>query len=932
MVMRTPAPRVNRRGRVTIAVLLAVVVLFVLLDRVVDAWTDWLWFDEVHYTQVFSTMVRTRLLLFAVFGLAMGLLVAGNLYLAYRLRPLLRPHSLEQQTLDRYRMLIGPRVGTWIGVTAAVFGIFTGLSAQGRWQEWMLYSARQSFGKKDPQYGVDIGFYVFQYPFLRYLLGVAFSIVVISILGALAVHYLFGGVRLQGHGERMSAAARAHLTALIAGFVLLKAVAYYLDRRGLLLGRNESVDLFGAGYTDVNALLPAKEILAWISVIVAVAVIVFANAFLRNLLLPGFALGALVLSAFIVGGIYPAAVQTFTVKPNIRDKEALYIQRSIDATRDSFGLAGTKVMPYPANASVPPTNLTDDKQTVPNIRLLDPAVVSATYTQTQQVRGFYGFQEKLDVDRYTVNGETRDYVVGVREIEYNNLAGTQANWQNRHTVFTHGYGLVAAPANREVCGGQPYFVSGFLASGSDKAAPGATAPSGERCSAPSDLIPASQPRIYYGEQMSQYAIVGQPDRDTKKSEFDRPSGNAEEYFTYDGKGGVGVGSYWRRLLYATKEREANFLLSSVFNQNSKLLYIRDPRERVEKVAPFLTMDGDPYPAVINGRITWILDGYTTANTYPYAQQVNLRSATNDALTGTGTFEQERQDVNYLRNSVKATVDAYDGTVTLYQFDEQDPVLKAWNKAFGGKLIKPRSAIPPELESHFRYPEDQFKVQRDLLARFHVTDPREFFSGGDFWKVPNDPAQPNAKQPPYYLLTKFPDQEQATFQLTAAVNPRNRENLAALVSGRYVDGKPHLEVLELPDDRDPRPRSGAAGDAGQSGRPARPDAVPVVELDGQVRQSTLAARRRRHALRRAGVHPEQRAELVPAAEEGAGQLRQADRVHRHRRPGRGGAGQAGPEPGAVAPVDRGPEQPAADRSAADDRAGGGGGRPDPEGDQ
>jgi uncharacterized membrane protein (UPF0182 family) len=797
--MRTPLSRVNRRGRVTVIVLAAVFLLFTLFDRVISVWTDWLWFDEVRYKSIFTGVLGTRLTLFVLFGVGMGVFVALNLYLAYRLRPLLRPHSLEQQTLDRYRLLITPRIGTWITAFAILIGLFAGLSAQGRWQQWLLFANAQTFGIKDPQFGVDVGFYVFDYPFWRYLLGAAFTATVISVLGALAMHYLFGGVRLQGAGERMTVAARAHLTALVALFVLLKAVAYYLDKRGLLLGHNDSADTYGAGYTDINALLPAKEILAWISVVVAIAVLVFANAWMRSLLWPGVAIGLLVISAVAIGGIYPAAVQAFTVTPSQLSKEPPYIQRSINATRQAFGLVDVKDDTYNSDAIAPPTNLGEDKGTVANIRLLDPAVVPDTFTQLQQVRGFYDFGEKLDIDRYPFEGNTQDYVVGVREINYSKLTQQQSNWQNRHTVFTHGYGFVAAPANRLVCGGQPLFVSGFLSSGDDKQKP-ANGASQESCSSATEQITTNQPRIYYGERMSEneYALVGS--NDGRHAEFDRPTAGADQYFTYAGKGGVDLSSYWRRLLYAAKYRETNFMLSSVFNDKSKLLYVRDPRDRVAKVAPFLTPDGDPYPAVVNGRVVWILDSYTTSSTYPYSQRINLRDAASDSTTNVGTFAQAREEINYMRNSVKATVDAYDGTVTLYAFDEKDPVLKAWNKAFGGKLIKPRSAIPADLEKHFRYPEDQFKVQRDLLAKFHVTKPNDFFSGQDFWQVPDDPSPDarNSKQPPYYLVAQFPGQTQPTFQLTAAMTPRSRPNLAALITASFVSGKPQLQILQLPE--------------------------------------------------------------------------------------------------------------------------------------
>ena len=350
----SPLPRMSRRGRVTVGVLVGVFLLFTLLGWGIDAYTDLLWFREVDFAGVFTGVLVTRLLLFLAVGLAMALIIAGNLYLAYRLRPLLRPHSAEQATLERYRMIIAPRLGTWIAVIGIVIGFFAGLSAQSRWKDWMLFQNSQSFGVRDPEHNVDIGFYVFEFPLLRYVLGVGFTAVVLSVIGALAVHYIFGGVRLQGVGDRMTSAARAHLTSLVAVFVLLKAVAYILDRRALLLEQHVSPGLYGAGYTDVNALLPAKEILAYISIVVAIAIVVFSNAVMRNLVWPGVSLALLAISAVAIGGIYPLAVQNFTVQPSLADKEAPYIQRSINATRAAFGLDATEVNPYAASNTVPP--------------------------------------------------------------------------------------------------------------------------------------------------------------------------------------------------------------------------------------------------------------------------------------------------------------------------------------------------------------------------------------------------------------------------------------------------------------------------------------------------------------------------------------------------------------------------------------------------
>jgi uncharacterized membrane protein (UPF0182 family) len=790
--MRSPLPRVSRRGKVTFIVVGLALVFLLFLNQIVDIWTDWLWFGEVGYQNVFGGLLRTKVFLFLLFGLGVGAFVGVNLYLAFRLRPMSRANSPEQHALERYRMLLSPRLGLWVTAASTLIGLFAGLSGQGHWQQWMLFKNGQNFGIQDPQFNADVGFYVFDYPFWRYLLDVGFTATALAVLGALAMHYVYGGVRLQGMGDRMTVKARAHLTALVALFVLLKAVAYFLDRRALLLEYNSGTDLWGAGYTDINAVLPAKEILTYISIVVAIAILIFSNTGMRNLVWAGASLALLGIAAVAIGGIYPTVVQQFTVKPNIRDKEADYIAKTIQYTRQAYGIDGVARTQYDSQNETPPPSLSTDSTVVPTIRLLDPAVVNETYTQYQQIRSFYDFPEKLDVDRYMIDGRLQDFVVGVRELNYSKLTGQQTNWQNAHTVFTHGYGFVAAPANT-ICDGAPFFVSGLIASATptDNSA---------KCVAASETIKVDQPRIYYGELMTDadYVVVGKP-ADAGDREFDRPAGEGQQENSYDGTGGVPVSSTFRRILYGLHFWEPNFLLSDQFNDNSKLIYIRNPRERVERVAPFLTMDGDPYPAVVNGRVTWILDGYTTSATYPYSNRVDLRSATSDSTSDRGTVLQAKQNINYIRNSVKATVDAYDGTVTLYQFDETDPILKAWNNAFGGNLIKPKAQIPPELAAHFRYPEDLFKVQRDLLSKFHVDDPRQFNSGQDFWQVPDDPAQTGGqgKQPPYYLLTQFPGLQTSRFQLTAALTPTQRQNLSALLTGVLTDQGPKLELLELP---------------------------------------------------------------------------------------------------------------------------------------
>jgi uncharacterized membrane protein (UPF0182 family) len=781
-------PTVSRRSRVLLMTVVVLLVLSLVGSSLISLLADWYWFGEVGFRSVFSTQLWTRLALFSVVGLLTGGFVALNLALAYRLRPSYRPMSLEQQNLDRYRLVITPRIRSFITLVSVVCGLIAGLTAQGQWRTWLLYWNSTPFGQKDAQFGRDISFYVFEYPMYRYALGVGFAAVVLAGMGTLFLHWLYGGVRLQGTGERMTDRARGHLWALLAVFLLLKSVAYYLDRFGLVLSSSDLTKVNGASYSDVHYLLPVKNILLFVSAFAALMFIVAIAR--RSLLLPGVALALLGLLAVLLGGVFPFVAEQVYVKPNAKTAEAPYIKRNIDATRNAYGLDGIQRQEYDARTTATSAQLRDDKDTIPNARLLDPAIVAPTFTQTQQVRSFYDFNDKLDIDRYTIDGKTQDYVVGVRELDTQQLNGNQGNWINRHTVYTHGNGFVAAPANAVNSDGLPCFVSGALAG----AAPNLSCGGGE--------IKVDEPRVYYGEKFhGDYAVVGkQPGG--QDQEFDKPTAQGGQVnTTYSGRGGVEVGSLARKVVYGLYFKERNFLLSNAVNENSKVIYVRDPRSRVEKVAPFLTVDGDPYPAVVDGKVQWIIDGYTTSDAYPYSQRETLGEAVQDSRTGTGNTAQPRDSVNYIRNSVKATVDAYNGTVTLYQWDTKDPVLKTWDKAFGG-IIEPRSAISPALMQHFRYPEDMFKLQRNMLASYHVGEPGDFFSGQNFWKVPSDPTQQgpakDAAQPPYYLLAKFPQQDQSTFQLTTALTAAKRENLAAIMTASYdAKGDTRLEVLELP---------------------------------------------------------------------------------------------------------------------------------------
>ncbi|HEY9390902.1 MAG TPA: UPF0182 family protein [Mycobacteriales bacterium] len=777
-----PVPTISRRARVVILIAVALVLFLSLLGSFVSLYVNWLWFGETGYRMVFDTILRTRVLLFVVFGVLMALAVGGNLVLAYRVRPPFRPMSLEQQNLERYRSVIEPRRRTWLLVVTALVGLFAGLSAQGRWQVWQLWRHGQQFGITDPQFHRDIAYFAFSYPFQRFILGMLFAAVLLGLLGAVVVHYLFGGLRLQTPGERVTPAARAHLSVLLGLFVLLKAAAYYLDRYGLAFSERSAAKVTGASYTDVNAVLPAKTILMIIAVLCAIAFL--ANVWFRNFQLPTIALVLLVLSSVLIGGAYPALIQQFQVKPNADQKEQAFIVRNIAATRAAYGIDKVKYIPYDAKTKPSAdalASIRDDTTTIPNARLLDPNVLSPTYDQLQRILNFYGFADKLDIDRYTVDGKTQDYIVGARELDQSGLTANQTNWINSHLVYTHGNGFVAAPANTVTTDGQPDFTTKDLPTTGD--------------------IKVDQPRIYYGELFDDvYSIVGKS-ADEQDREFDLPGAGGQDIkSTYDGKGGVDIGGVVNRLAFAWHYKERNILFSSAIGEESKILYVRDPRDRVEKAAPFLKADGDPYPVVVDGKVLWVVDAYTTLNGYPYSEHTQLGEATQDSLTGRGTAGQPQQQIDYIRNSVKATVDAYDGTVTLYQFGPRDPVLETWKGVFPG-IVQPENAMPKDLREHLRYPEDLFKVQRTLLTKYHVDDPVQFYNNQNFWEVPEDPnpaTNSDEPQPPYYLLAQTPEQERPTFQLTSALNALKRPNLAAYVTASSdPEDYGTIRVLELP---------------------------------------------------------------------------------------------------------------------------------------
>jgi uncharacterized membrane protein (UPF0182 family) len=779
-----PNPFANRgNGKRRVSPLtITFVVLFILSSVLISLsgfYADLLWFRSVGFVDVWQTSLFTKIYLFFGFGLITAAIISLNIYLAFRKRPIYVPVTVEADNLERYRAQLEPiRRLAGIGIFLVIF-YFAGTAGTRFWQQWLLFQNSTEFGQVDPQFGLDISFFAFKLPMYQALIGWGISTIVLAIIAAAAVHYIYGGIRTQVKEERTTVAARVQLSILLGLLVLLKAVAYWFDRYALTLKEGRLIT--GLTYSDVNALLPAKSILAAIAVICSL--LFFANIVRKSWLLPTAGVALMVIASVLIAGVYPAAIQQFQVKPSESTKEAPFIQRNIDATRDAYGLTNVEVVDYQATVTTSAGQLANDAATIANIRLMDPNVLSATFRQLQQIKPYYAFADSLDIDRYKIDGKERDVVVAVREL---NIDGNPSrNWINDHLVYTHGFGMVGAFGNTVDADGKPTFTVGDIP--------------------PTKGLGEFEPRIYFGENVPDYSIIGGPAA-SNPVELDYPddkSTNGQKNYTYTGKGGVPMGSLFTRLLFAIKYQEQRIVLSNLINSESKILFNRNPRERIAKVAPWLTLDGDPYPAIIDGKILWIIDGYTTSAGYPNSRVVNLAN-TGDALTSRSNAVSSLDDrnVNYIRNSVKATVDAYDGTVSLYQWDEKDPVLATWSKAFPG-TVKPRSEISSELLAHVRYPEDMFRVQRDILSAYHVTTADAFYGGQDFWRVPLDPSSfgsNSGNQPPYYLTMQIPGQTKPTFSLYTPFVPRGgRENLTALavVNSDAGDEYGKITVLQLP---------------------------------------------------------------------------------------------------------------------------------------
>jgi uncharacterized membrane protein (UPF0182 family) len=786
----------SRAKRILIRLVLAAVVVIAVVWAflaLVNVRTNVLWFDSLQAGRVYSTILGAQIVLFVVFGGLMALAVGGSLVWVMRRRPAFRPDPVRHRWRARYLRYEKPLRVWIIAIVAGYLGVHLGSKASHRWQAFVLWRHAQPWGQQDPQFHRDVSYYVAVLPFHKMVVTYLTSIVVACLVVSVIAAYLYGAIRIRGRGRKMTPAFKIQLSLLVGIWLLLKGASIWLSRYNLTTSSRGPVT--GLSYTDVHAALPGRTLLAVVAILAGV--LVLANIWLQRLRYLVAGLAALVVASLVLGAAWPSLVYKFREQPSAATLNRSEIEHNQAATLRAFGLdKDVTTRPYGTGPSSG-TTLNQVKQTA-QVRLLDPKILTPTFNVKEEVQAYYTFLAPLDIGTYPLGRGDQDVAIAAREL---NLKGIpRHSWTNNHLVYTHGYGVVAAPTDRvDPKTGTPDFINGGLP--------------------PKNAIPVTQPRIYFGKNTPSYSIVGQPAGSTKNIEFDYPtsSGGAQgARTTYDGGGGVPIGSALNRLLYAIQLRDPNIFFSSDVNSGSHLLTVRNPRTRVAKVAPWLTLDGDVYPALVDGKVVWVVDGYTTTANYPGSQRINLRKATTSTLTSAqSTVQQPNTQVNYMDNSVKAVVDAYTGKVSLYEWNQAnqpDPLLKSWESAFPG-LVKPESDIPPSLMSRLRYPQDLFDVQRALLAHYHVTDPGDFYSGSAFWKVPADPTVAATKSlnangakkgsaptmPSAYMSLSATGDTSSRFALSTPLVTLNDRDLAAFLSVNAVPGPDYgtFTLLELP---------------------------------------------------------------------------------------------------------------------------------------
>jgi uncharacterized membrane protein (UPF0182 family) len=770
---QTPRPASHQRRRWIIVALIILVVIVASLRTFAVFYTDALWFSSISLHAVWLKLFEIKAGLMATFAVIFAVMLMASLIVAERLAPKGPSLDAEDEFVKRYREVIGPYT-RWLRVgVVVVLSLIVGSQALGQWQNWILFRNATSFPTSDPQFHRNVGYFVFTLPFEQFLVHWTLVALFVVLLVTILSHYLNGGIRMQGSRPRVRPAVKAHISVILGLLALVKAVGYYLARYILDLSSNGYVQ--GAGYTDVHARLPALELLILVSL--AAAVLLIYNIRRQGWALPILGVGLWFLVALSAGTIYPAVVQALKVNPAQNTLERPYIQRNINATRAAMGIDGVKSIPYPATSTLSATQLSANSDTLANVRLWDPTQTQPTFDKLQDIRSYYQFNT-LAIDRYKVNGSMSPTIVGVREINDQDLPST--SWVNTTLQYTHGYGMVVSPANTSTSNGDPQFAIGDVPPVSN-----------------SGLPTVVQPSIYFGLDNSGYVVAN-----TKQPEinYQLTNGiNAETH--YAGDGGVQLSSLFKRVMFAFRFGDPNLVISNQITSQSRLIFDRGVQARVSKAAPFLNLDADPYPVLIGGHIDWIQDAYTTTDSYPYSQNADTSAVAQGSGLG-GTF-------NYVRNSVKVIIDAYTGKMTFYVMDPKDPIIQTYEKAFPG-MFTSGTKMGAELKAHLRYPEDIFTVQATSYGKYHITTASSFYSAADAWSLSPSPGSGSPAQAlrttlttnaqgvqvstgqlvrmaPIYQELRAPGQTGQSFTLLDAFVPVSAQSQIQTLSGFMIAG-------------------------------------------------------------------------------------------------------------------------------------------------
>jgi len=733
----------NRISPFQLALIVVAAAVFVIVPFagwLARVWTNYLWYVDLGQQSVFITRIVSQLAIGAIFATAAFLLLYGNMFVARRMAPRAVPIGMPEGTPPQVEMVIerlrggaGPFLDRIVLLVAAVLAFLNGVGMASQWETYRLWLGRVAFGVTDPQFGRDVGFYAFTLPVAESVLAWATGILVLVILLTGLVHVIDGAIQPWARLRGFAPHTKAHLSVLAALVVLTRGFGYWIDIYNLNFSRRGQVT--GASYTDITAQLPAFQVLIVISLVTAGMLLL--NIRYKGWRLPAVAVGVWVGASILLGGVWPGIVQRFVVAPNEASREAPYIERNIAATREAFGLSDVQAREFSAAEDLTADDVVANRVTLSNVRLWDPEIVQQSFGQLQTLRPYYEFAD-VDVDRYEVNGQMRQVLISAREMNSSLLADQAQTWVNRHLVYTHGSGVVMSPANEFDTRGLPNFIIGDIPPKVSSAV-----------AAGSPQLEVTQPRIYFGEDTDDYVVVA-----TSKPEFDFPQGDENAFYTYEHDAGVAVGGVVRRIALAMRLSSSQILFSEYITPSSRVLMMRDLETRLTELAPWLSFEDDPYPVIADGKIVWVVDAYTSSSRYPYSQMLD-------------------DGTNYLRNSVKVTVDAFTGETTFYAFDETDPILKAWRNVFP-TLVTDGDKMPQAIRDHLRYPMGLFSAQAEVYRTYHMTNVNTFYNKEDQWQIPGE--RQGVLMEPFFVLLQLPGATQEHFYLMQPYTPRNRDNM------------------------------------------------------------------------------------------------------------------------------------------------------------